>query len=164
LWDIEGHLVDTKDYDFGHVTALHPAGRPIHDMWLRITINKHLEILDAEAEMAAQPYRGHCEKITPDYKKLIGLKIAPGFTQAVRNRLGGTAGCTHLTEMISGLATCAFQTLAAEMDIVSSQQPAHLNGCHSLKLDGPVVARYYPKWYRGPADPDVSPPPENKSP
>lgn len=146
LWDIEGHLTDVKDYDFGHVTALHPAGKPVHDMWLRITINAAFEIVDAQAAMAARPYSGHCETITPDYKKLIGLKIAPGFTQAVKLRLGSTQGCTHLTEMVSGLATAAFQTLAGEMAIDGETRPGHLNGCHALKLNGPVVARFYPKW------------------
>ena len=39
LYDIEGHLVDTKAIDFKLAAGLRPAGQPIHDMWLRITID-----------------------------------------------------------------------------------------------------------------------------
>jgi hypothetical protein len=149
LWDIEGHLTDIKDYDFGHVTRVHPAGVPVHDMRMRITIDSALTIIDAEAAMSARPYAGQCETITPEYKKLIGLRIAPGFTNAVRKVLGGTRGCAHLTEMVSALATAAFQTLASEInEDVSKLQPTHLDRCHALRLEGPVVQHYYPAWFK----------------
>ena len=151
LWDIEGHLLDQKDYDFGHVTRVHPAGLPVHDMWMRITIDASLTIVDAEANMAARPYAGQCEQITPEYKNLIGLRIAPGFTNAVRKVLGGTRGCAHLTEMVSALATTAFQTLAGEInDQAETRQPAHLDRCHALRVEGPVVQQYYPRWHKKP--------------
>jgi len=149
LWDIEGHLTDVKDYDFGHVTKLHPAGEPVHDMWMRITVDASMVITDAEAFMAARPYQGECERITPEYKNLIGLRIAPGFTNSVRKVLGGTRGCAHLTEMVSALATVAFQTMANEMNEHSeSVQPSHLDRCHALRTDGSVVQHYYPKWFK----------------
>jgi len=149
LWDIEGHLTDVKDYDFGHVTKLHPAGEPVHDMWMRITVDDSMTILDAEAVMDARPYQGECERITPEYKNLIGLKIAPGFTNAVRKVLGGTRGCAHLTEMVSALATVAFQTMANEMnDQAETVQPSHLNRCHALRTEGSVVRQFYPKWFK----------------
>jgi hypothetical protein len=149
LWDIEGHLTDIKDYDFGHFTGLHPAGAPVHDMWMRITIDSTLTILDAEAMMAARPYAGECEKISANYKALIGLRIAPGFTNAVRRVLGGTKGCAHLTEMVSALATAAFQTLSSEINEDATRvQPSHLDRCHALRLEGPVVQRYYPSWFK----------------
>jgi hypothetical protein len=151
LYDIEGHLSDVKDYDFGVVSQT-PAGSPIHDMWLRITVDGSLRIVEAQAHMAARPYPGHCEHITPDYGKLIGLQIAPGFTNAVRGLLGGQSGCVHLTEMVASLATAAYQTLAGER---SSQpqdaMPPHLDRCHALDTCGPVVQEFYPRWYRGPS-------------
>lgn len=151
LWDIEGHLVDVKDYDFGGMTKLTRAGTPIHDMWLRITVDRDLTIVDALAQMDSRPYPGSCEQITPDYQKLVGLRIAPGFTNAVRHALGGTAGCAHLTEMVAGLATTAFQTLAGERNLMPEDiRPPHLDRCHALDSRGEVVREHYPRWYRKP--------------
>ncbi len=149
LWDIEGHLTDVKDEDFGHLTKLTPAGTPVHDMWLRITVDQSLTIVDAQAHMDARPYAGSCEQITPDYRKLVGLQIAPGFTNAVRRVLGGTLGCAHLSEMVGSLATTAFQTLAGERNLMPDDvQPPHLDRCHALDVRGAVVQEYYPRWYR----------------
>lgn len=156
LWDIEGHLVDVKDYDFDTWRGICAAGTPVHDMWLRITVDRTLTIVDAQAHMASRPYPGACERITPDYRKLVGMRIAPGFTNAVRNALGGRAGCAHLTEMVAGLATTAFQTLASERSLLPSDvKPPHLDRCHALDTAGEVVREHYPRWYR----PEDAPPP-----
>ena len=112
LFDIEGHLHDTKDIDFKVASGMRAAGEPVHSMWLRITIDATLTIVDAEASSEAMPYIGYCDQITPDYRKLIGLAIRPGFSDRVRKRLGGTHGCTHITELVGALATTAFQTMA----------------------------------------------------
>ena len=61
LFDVEGHLVDTKPYDFKLAAGLRPAGEPVHGMWLRITVNRELVIVDAAAAMDAVPYAGSCD-------------------------------------------------------------------------------------------------------
>src|SRR5256885_9859947 len=65
LWDIEAHLSDIKNHDYHLKTGVRRAGQPIHEMWLRLTIDRNLTILDAAASMDALPYQGGCEKITP---------------------------------------------------------------------------------------------------
>ena len=37
-WDIEAHLLDTKNHDFRLQTGVRRAGQPIHDMRVRLTI------------------------------------------------------------------------------------------------------------------------------
>ncbi len=147
LFDIEGHLVDVKGYEFHVSGGSKPAGEPIHDMWLRITIDEGMVIREAEARTVARPYPGACETITPQYRHLEGLRIAPGFTKAVKERFAGVRGCTHLTEMIGTLATVAFQTRYGSAESGSDQKPPHLDGCHALDTHGPVVAKFYPKWF-----------------
>ena len=78
LYDIEGHLVDTKAYDFKLAAGLRRAGEPVHGMWLRITVDKQLVIVDAAAAMDAMPYVDHCDEIVPAYRLLVGLAIRPG--------------------------------------------------------------------------------------
>ena len=149
LFDIEAHLHDMKDVDFKVASGMRYAGDSIHSMWLRITIDATLTIVDAEASSDAMPYPGHCDRITPDYKQLVGLAIRPGFTNQVMARLGGIRGCTHITELVSSLATTAFQTIAGQGLQAPDAKPFQLDRCHALRTDGPAVAQFYPQWYQG---------------
>jgi hypothetical protein len=149
LYDIEAHLVDTKPYDFRLAAGVRRAGEPVHDMWLRITVDRNLHIVDAAAAMDGMPYVGDCNAIVPEYRKLVGLAIRPGYHQRVKELLGGVRGCTHVTELASMLATAAVQTLAGQRLQDPERRPFQLDGCHALAETSRVVGRYYPKWYRG---------------
>lgn len=149
LYDVEAHLVDVKAVDMKLAAGVRHAGEPIHGMWLRITVDRHLVIVDAQAAMDAMPYVEHCGAIVPAYRKLIGIAIRPGYTQKLKELFGGVKGCTHISEMAGALATATFQTLAGEKLQDPSRKPFQLDRCHALDATGPAVARYYPRWYRG---------------
>lgn len=163
LWDIEGHIRDTKTYDFENDhRGLIAAGEPVHDMWLRITIDDDLLIHGAEASPEAGPYNS-CGAIAPDYEKLVGLRVGPGFHRGVKSRLGGVAGCTHISELLYPMATVCYQTAYAsrnqarrdfglpeiEKPTTADQRPGHLNACHAMRIDGPVVKEIWPQYYEG---------------
>jgi hypothetical protein len=160
LWDVEAELVDTKSRDFMLASGLRPAGAAIHRMHLTLTIDTQFDIVAAHARSLEHPYPGHCGEIEPAYGKLVGLNLLRGFKRAVRERLGGAAGCTHLTELTDVLPTAAVQAFAGEVikhrdsadeDVAApggDQKPFQLDRCHALRSDGPAVARYYPRWYR----------------
>lgn len=156
LWDLEAELIDLKAYSFqkqGGVT--HPVGAPIHHMHLRITIDAEFTITDAVAAYDAAPYGENCACIADDYKKLVGLNLLRKFRDAVRARFARTAGCTHMTELSYVLPTVAIQTMAnrRRQDAEPQNQqkrPFQLEGCHALRLTGPVVKTFYPVWYVDP--------------
>jgi len=148
-YDVEGHLVDTKDNDFKLAAGIRRAGEPIHEMWLRITVDRNLVIVDADAATDGMPYAGECDSIVPHYRKLVGIAIRPGYTQKLKELFGGVRGCTHITELAGALATAAFQTLAGQRVQDASRKPFQLDKCHALDSSAPAVARYYPKWYTG---------------
>jgi hypothetical protein len=149
LYDIEGRLVDTKPYDFKLAAGVRRAGDPVHAMWLRITVDRALTIVDAAAAMDAMPYTGHCDGIVPHYRKLVGLAIRPGYQKKLRELFGDVRGCTHITELAGALATAAFQTLAGQRVQDPERKPFQLDRCHALDSAGGVVAKHYPSWYRG---------------
>ncbi len=153
LWDVEATLVDQKTFDTESRNGTpRPAGSPIHGMVLRLTMNTELTILAAECSMDAVPFRGICEMIAPSYDALVGLNLGKGFRQAVRERFGATAGCTHLSELAGNLPSAAIQALATrlrEKAMEDDVKPFQLDRCHAQSTDGEVVRRYYPKWYRG---------------
>ena len=44
LWDIEGRLTDVKNHDFTLQTGVRRAGLPVHDMWVRLTIDTEFNV------------------------------------------------------------------------------------------------------------------------
>lgn len=158
LFDLEAHLADVKDHDFALLTGVRPAGIPVHDMWVRVTIDSSYTIVDVEAVTDSMPYPGVCNRITPDYRKLIGANLVNGFRKHLHDVLGGVKGCTHITEMLAYLPTAAIQTFAGlkredEGDSRVEDKPFQLDRCHALETTTDTVRRYYPKWYRGEAKP-----------
>lgn len=151
LYDIEGRLIDVKPITIQLASGEVPAGRHIHEMRIRLTIDRKLNVLTVEASTDAEPYSGFCETITPDYAKLAGTNLGKGFRKAVSEILGGVHGCAHLNEMLGQFPTAAIQTLAGERRDTDDTQgkPFQLDRCHALDTHGEGVKRYYPRWYRG---------------
>jgi hypothetical protein len=156
-WDLEAELIDVKAYDFPTKDGLQrKAGEPIHHMHLRVTINAEFTITDALAVYDAAPYGLHCSAIAPDYHDLVGMNLLRNFRQTVKERYARTAGCTHLTELSYVLPTVAVQTMAnkrreeQQSATGRTKRPFQLEGCHALRLDGPVAQEFYPQWYVAP--------------
>ena len=154
LWDIEGHLVDTKSYPFKNLYRgeIKP-GEALHNMRIRLTIDDSFLIHDAEAVTDNGPFEV-CPAITPNFKKMIGVTIAAGWRREIRSRLGGTEGCTHLVELLTGMATVAFQTLYPTLskrnkDKPVTKKPRLIDSCHAFRSDGEVVKASWPDYYTG---------------
>ncbi|MGE0874120.1 MAG: DUF2889 domain-containing protein [Burkholderiales bacterium] len=149
LWDIEAHITDHKNHDHALASGVRRAGQPIHDMWVRITIDADFNIRDALAVSDAVPYPGGCENHGDAYRQIIGLNLLKGFRKRVHERLGGVKGCTHITEMLGSLPTAAIQTFAGESrrSEDESVKPWHLDLCHAMDTSGETVRKYYPKWH-----------------
>ena len=153
LWDIEAHLTDIKNHDYQLKTGVRRAGQPVHSMWLRLTIDRRFNIVEAAASSDAVPYPGGCESIAPAYRALVGLNLVRHFRLKANELLGGVRGCTHLTEMLAGMPTAAIQSFAGEMkeERDDGTKPFQLDQCHALETSGETVRVWYPKWYRGKA-------------
>lgn len=166
LWDIEAHMVDTKTYSFKNTWRGEIAdGEPIHEMWLRLTLDDKLQIHDVEAVTDNSPFE-ICPAISPNYKRLIGLRIGPGWNRKVKELLGGVQGCTHLTELLGPMATVAFQTImtgskprrderfglgGSEQPLINDTpaSPAILDTCHAWARMGDVVREFMPEHHVG---------------
>lgn len=161
LWDIEGRIIDTKPYGFANRDrgGRIEAGEALHDMSIRITINDDLEVLDAEAVIDESPYN-YCKCVVDVAKHLIGLQIAPGWTNKSKAAMGKNRGCTHLTELLGPIATTAIQTIASErikrqakdsqalQDSRKGMKSPFIDSCHSLAADSPVVKMHWPDQYQ----------------
>jgi hypothetical protein len=103
----------------------------------------------------AAPYT-ICPDITPNFQRLVGVSIGPGWRRAIKERLGGVHGCTHLVELLGPLGTVAYQTMYGHMNKrrrelgiprnSSGKRPEVLNTCHAYDASGPIVAKQWPEW------------------
>jgi hypothetical protein len=151
LWDLDACIRDIKAHDITLPSGPRPGGLPVHDLKLRVTIDRDMNVVDAEAVSDAVPYPGFCDTIAPAYKKLIGLSLLKHFRLHLKDRLSGVLGCTHLTELAQVLPTAAIQAfaddaMASRTEGDPSERPYELDRCHALRLDGPAVEQYYPRW------------------
>ncbi len=165
LWDIEGHITDVKAYAFeNEARGTIIPGEPLHDMWIRLTLDDSLEVRAVEAVTEASPYPAICPVIAPSFQRLVGLRIGPGWTRAVKERLGGVEGCTHLVELLGPVATTAFQTIYPVRARERSRRvegdggdperrPRLLNTCHAFSSDGELARRHWPAFYTGDRQP-----------
>lgn len=161
LWDIEGHLTDIKAYPFvnsfrGEVLP----GEPLHDMWIRLTVDRNFIVQNVEVTTDAGPY-ALCPAILPSFQKLKGLKIGAGWNRNVREHLGGSKGCAHLVDMLKPIATVAFHTVrfsdsapanaTTAEDARQSAKPPRppVNTCHVWASDGELIRAEHPDFYTG---------------
>lgn len=152
LFDVEASLTDTKTHDVPLAGVPRKAGEPIHEMHLHLTVDRELTITAATSDTLWMPYVGACDQHGDAYQRLVGLNLMKGFRQAVLERLGGTRGCTHITELCQVLPTAVIQALAGS--VIDTREgdgdgnpPFQLDRCHALRRDSATVAKFYPRWH-----------------
>ncbi len=142
---VEGTLEDVLH------TELHPWSwetvqvGPIHRMVMRMLLDHDQpRILEAEAQVLQGPV-DVCPEVEAPVKKLVGLLCGPGYVKAVKDRIGATNGCAHLTALALDMGAAGLQgwvinkrrkALPPEM-IKVMIQPLK-NSCHAWREDAPL--------------------------
>lgn len=155
LWDIEGHLTDTKAFHWRRREGMAdlPAGEPVHDMWIRLTIDLDMRVHDAIAVTDAGPYRA-CGDIAPNFAALKGCVIKRGWTKPLKERIGGPNGCTHLWELLGRVAAVAYQSTGAARQrhrpLPAGQIPHQFMRCHMYTPQSQATLERWPHLYQAP--------------
>jgi len=154
LYDVEAHMVDTKPEELalsnGRVVS---PGEPVHDMSIRLVVDENLNVMDVLASTDAAP-QGICPQATSTLQSLKGLRIGPGWSKAVGERLAGRKGCTHLNELLKPMATVAFQTLWKVREnrptvVDANGKPRKIDSCYAYASDREVVRQRWPIYHQG---------------
>lgn len=142
LIDIEGEVQDITPDGTDLFFKILPAGAPIHDMRIVMTVDQNLVVQTVATRMDATP-TPYCPEIESAYAALAGLQIGAGWRKQVKARVGGMRGCTHLTELILGtMATTAMQVNFAiartspDWHASFKEDVTMINSCHSYRGDG----------------------------
>ncbi len=147
---VEGRLDDERQVPVYRSWAPEPrpAG-PVHGLVVRFLVGDYpLTIIDAEAEMPTVPHE-LCDKAKESVKKLINMPITSGYSERVRDIIGGINGCAHLTHLAVVMGPAAvhgFWTLFAQNPFPKPKTEKDLvgldyiiNTCHLWTPDGPFI-------------------------
>lgn len=156
LYDIEGELLDVKNYDFiSSEGQARSAGEPIHHMRIRLTIDAEMTIREIAVAMPATPF-SECTGGAASLQALVGASLGKGWRKAIEAAAGGILGCTHLRELLPAMATTAYQTVSHDVAVTkrargesiydADKPPASFGQCIAWDFDGPVVKRVAPKF------------------
>jgi hypothetical protein len=90
--------------------AQRPQDLPlVHDLELRLLVTlPDLVVQDAEAVFHTYPH-AECPAVAGAFGSLVGLSVGRGWTTALRSRVGGGDGCTHLRELARAMAPAILQ-------------------------------------------------------
>ncbi len=152
LFDIDARVTDRRHYDLMRPDGvLARADKPVHDMWLRLTVDRDLTIVAVQASTDHAPFPV-CTGGAAEMQKLVGERIGRGFSRRSRELLGGPLGCTHLLELLGPAATTAFQTLVklrfeAPDRLDAKGRPVKIDSCYGYAANRDVVRQRWPEHY-----------------
>lgn len=156
LYEVEGHLVDTKPGD--HVPLrggqLVEAGQPVHDLGVRIAFDIELVVKSVHTFTHAAPY-DICPEGGRTLQSLVGLKMTSGWGQAVRSILNRADSCTHLRELLIPMATVAHQAMGFRLReqperLDANGKPVRIDSCYAYGSTRSLVQRLWPEFHQSP--------------
>jgi hypothetical protein len=141
---IEGRLVDHRYRPTHNETEELP--KIVHDMVVRLKVKgPGMLIEEAEAQMPHHP-KEECTMVLPWIGKLAGMRVAKGFTAKVKEIIGNTKGCAHLTSLVISMGPAVVQgywaAYAVGREKISLRDEAVkkiVNTCYVWREDGPIV-------------------------
>jgi Protein of unknown function (DUF2889) len=143
LWEVEARMSDVKSHTMCHPAygAL-PADEPYQAFLIRLVLDDALVLRDVRAEITTAP-AGECRQIETAYAALAGLVLDRGVMRQARAAVGGTAGCTNLTELFGIAVVTALQMVGGRQLGAPGDDGAALlrlrDGCHALRAEGEIL-------------------------
>jgi hypothetical protein len=114
-------------------------------MTIRLTVSAQMEVLAVDAASDVTPF-DLCPEAVASLQAVRGLRIAAGWTQAIKERLSGAASCTHLAEMLIAMGTAAYQTVVPYnrmhgAETAGFQLQKKVGSCYAYAAERPLVRR-----------------------
>jgi hypothetical protein len=154
LFDVEARLIDRKPFDYVRPSSPQPvpAGQPLHDLWVRLTLDGNFVVRAIEASSDVTPW-ALCREAEATLQVLVGEPVARGWSANVKERLRGAAGCTHLMEMLVTLGTTALQGIRGADPNRRLTAEGKIDTCYAYARQRSVVKVLWPEHHRPSEDP-----------
>jgi hypothetical protein len=156
--DVVGRLRDERPW------ADHPLDLPlVHDLELVLTVSL-TDFCVRAARVGFHTYpHAECVQIEAAHQALVGAQVGRGWNTAVRERLGGPSGCTHLREIARQMGPVMMQAAfsarvrarresgAAEVDDPQARAllPLIADTCHVWAVGGVAEQKLERGWRPG---------------
>jgi len=154
LFEVEGTVTDRKPYVFEPISGGRtvPANQPVHHMGVRLVFDETMLVHDVQTFTDAAPYT-ECPEGGRALDSLKGLRMTGGWSKEVRNRLGGERSCTHLMELLSPLASVAFQSMSKvnsgrALRLDENGRPLKIDSCYAYGAERQLVQKLWPQFHR----------------
>ncbi|MBU9455811.1 DUF2889 domain-containing protein [Burkholderia multivorans] len=154
LFEVTACLTDRKPVDFtppGDARMI-AAHAPIHDLGVTLVFDGDMIVRAVSTFIKSHPY-AQCPGGGDSLQALVGLRIGVGWNSEVRKRLPSCDTCTHLKEILTPLATAAYQTMVGfrpsslnEYD--SDGKPVKIDRCYAYGASRDLVKRLWPEHHR----------------
>jgi hypothetical protein len=148
---MEGTLTDDRfcpSFLYSIMNFIEPGRIHCITVVMELTLPQ-LIIEKAEARMSTVPV-AYCREVEGIVKQLVGLRMTRGFTNKIRDVLGGRKGCLHMNQLIMAMSAAAVQgsyayyTRVREDGRIKSPEfdgSIILNSCHIWREGGPFASR-----------------------
>jgi hypothetical protein len=150
---VEGILKDDRLKDIYRPEGETIPPGTVHHMIIRMKVARpRLTIEDIDVDMPTVPH-DECTETRNSLKPVIGMRITSGFTNSVKDLVGGAKGCAHLVALLVSMASAAVQGTWTALSR-NPQQPsgymekamnAIVDTCRVWRKDGPKLAEYREK-------------------
>lgn len=150
--DIAIHLIDG-----GITVAVHMEDRA-HKMEVDVDVSlPNMIILDVRGRMLRVPHEG-CKKALAVLPRAVGLEIKRGLSVKMEETIGGSIGCSHMTNLVMEACYCSIQgqyaafreqfpdlgddmTPEERMKLFMTMRPGMLNSCALYNDDSELVIK-----------------------
>jgi hypothetical protein len=118
---LEGTFKDERMFESHRLIGGKIPPGTVHHMAITMEIKSpRLSIEEIEVEMPTVP-RDECRETVDCLDAVKGMCIAPGFTEKVKDLVGGVKGCSHLLELLIAMAPAAVHGAASAL----ARKPFH---------------------------------------
>jgi len=148
---VEGWLRDERLTTGYHWDARIREPGVVHHLCVRLLVGgTPLSIQDAEAEMPVVPHP-LCPTTQDALEKITGLPIVTGFSDRVRELIGGIEGCSHIMHLVIAMGPAALHGYWTQQSTKPPAAPRSadrdprldyvINSCRLWREDGPLIQR-----------------------
>ena len=154
MFILRGVVIDEKPA--GLYVAEDPEVLWVHHMVVDLEVSFPMFVIEKVRVTFHERPHTHCTDIEPEYQKLVGLSIARGFNNKVKELFGGPRGCTHIGALLAAMAPVAIQSgWSMRMGVPKEAENANgmstseqrkrayainLNTCHMWDENGQMVS------------------------
>jgi hypothetical protein len=150
---LEGVLKDDRLKEVHRPEGITIPPGTVHHMMIRMKVSRpQLTIEDIDVDMPVVPH-DECPETRNSLEPVVGMRITAGFTNRVKDLVGGAKGCTHLVALLVSMASAAVQGAWTAMSrnpdqpsgFMSKALNAIVDTCRVWRADGPKLAEYRKK-------------------